>query len=232
MLGVLGGMGPLATVDFMQKIIGMSKAGSDQEHIPMMVRNVPQIPDRTASILYQGDDPFPALLEGLKALEHSGVECVVIPCNTAHYWFERLQQQTSTPMISILDCVSSAIQSRGIQRVGLMATNATVATGIYKQRIEGEGGECLIPDADGQEEIMRSIYDIKAGRLEEGRRRMEQVFNQLISDGAQAVILGCTEIPVGLAEIAQQKPLQCIDATALLAEACVNWHYRRMALPA
>ena len=232
MLGVLGGMGPLATVDFMQKIIALSKAGCDQEHVPMMVRNVPQIPDRTASILHQGEDPFPALLKGLKHLESSGAECIVIPCNTAHYWFQKLQQTAQVPMISILDCVSSEIQNRGIQRVGLMATNATIATGIYKQRIEGEGGECLIPDDQSQEEIMRSIYDIKAARLEDGRRRMEKVFNQLISDGAQSVILGCTEIPVGLAEIAKQKPVQCIDATALLAEACVNWYYRKQAMAA
>ncbi|OED44267.1 aspartate racemase [Endozoicomonas sp. (ex Bugula neritina AB1)] len=225
MLGVLGGMGPLATVDFMQKVISSSKAGSDQEHIPMMVRNVPQIPDRTASILYQGDDPYPALLDGLQALERSGVQCVVIPCNTAHFWFDRLQQQAQVPMISILDCVSSAIHARKIERVGLMATNATVATGIYKQRIESEGGVCLTPDNDGQEEIMRSIYDIKAGRTEEGCRRMEKIFNQLISDDAQAVILGCTEIPVGLADVVVQRPLQCIDATALLAEACVSWYY-------
>ena len=232
MLGVLGGMGPLATVDFMQKIIALSKAGSDQEHLPMMVRSVPQIPDRTASILFNGQDPFPALLEGLQALEQSGAQCVVIPCNTAHYWFKRLQQHARVPMISILDCVSSAIHTRKIKRIGLMATDATVATGIYKQRIKMEGGECLTPDLGSQKEIMHSIYDIKAGRLEKGRCRMEKVFNQLISEGAQAVILGCTEIPVGLAEITQQQPLQCIDATSLLAEACVSWHYQKLQMVA
>lgn len=232
MLGVLGGMGPLATVDFMQKIIALSKAGSDQEHIPMMVRSVPQIPDRTAAILSRGEDPFPALLDGLQALEQSGADCIVIPCNTAHYWFDRLKQQSHTPMISILDCVSDAIYSRGIQRVGLMATDATVATNIYKHRIEKSGGVYLTPDASNQTLVMRAIYDIKAGRLNDGRRRMEAVFEQLISDGAQAVIFGCTEIPLGLSEIAKQKPQQCIDATALLAEACVTWYYGRQAIAA
>ena len=232
MLGVLGGMGPLATVDFMQKIIALSSVGCDQEHIPMMVHNVPQIPDRTASILHQGEDPFPALLKGLRTLERSGAQCVVMPCNTVHYWFERLSQQTALPMISILDSVSSAIRERGIQRVGLMATHATMATGIYKQRIEADGGECLAPRAQEQEALMQAIYDIKANRLDDGRQGMEKVFNQLMADGAQAVILGCTEIPVGLADTVNQRPEQCIDATALLAQACVDWYYSQQAMAA
>ncbi len=229
MLGVLGGMGPLATVDFMQKIIAMSQARSDQEHIPMLVRNVPQIPDRSASILSQGEDPFPALLDGLRQLEQSGASCIVIPCNTAHCWFNRLNQQARVPMISILDCVSDAIRTRKISRVGLMATSATVATGIYKQRIEADGGEYLIPGDKGQETVMQAIYDIKSGRIADGRKRMEEAFNQLIQQGAEAVVLGCTEIPVGLSEVAKQQPDQCLDATALLAKACINWYYLNQA---
>lgn len=229
MLGVLGGMGPLATVDFMQKVIALSKAGSDQEHIPMMVRNVPQIPDRTAALLHGGEDPFNALHEGLLSLQQTGAECIVIPCNTAHYWFNQLNEVSRVPMISILDCVSDAIDKRGVKRIGLMATNATVESGIYKQRIEQDGGQCFTPNKEGQETLMRGIYDIKAGRVKEGGRRLEEIFNELISDGAQAVILGCTEIPVGLAEVARQKPSWCIDATALLAEACVDWYYQRQA---
>lgn len=193
-----------------------------------MVRNVPQIPDRTASILSHGEDPFFALQEGVRSLEMSGAECIVIPCNTAHYWFDRLQQHTSTPMISMVDRVAEAVRARGIDRVGLMATHATIATGIYKTTIEHQGGECITPDLPGQDIMMRSIYDIKAGRLEEGSDGMEAVFHQLISQGSQAVILGCTEIPIGLAKIIHKNPSQCIDATALLAEACVDWHYHQL----
>lgn len=225
MLGVLGGMGPLATVDFMQKIIAMSHAHSDQEHIPMLVHNVPQIPDRSACILQGKEDPFPALLTGLKKLENAGATCIVIPCNTAHYWFEKLQKQIRVPMISILDCVSAQIRHRGLKNIGLMATNATVESGIYKQRIENDGGACLSPSGLNQLQLMKAIYDIKGNNLAEGRKKMELVFKELLNEGAEAVILGCTEIPVGLEKIAREYPEQCIDATAILARACVDWYY-------
>ena len=232
MLGVLGGMGPLATVDFMQKIIALTKAGSDQEHIPMLIHNVPQIPDRSACILNGAEDPFPALLQGLKTLEASGAACVVIPCNTAHFWFERLQEHARVPMISILDCVTRIIHQKKIKNVGLMATNATVAASIYKKRIEADGGQCFAPDQEHQQILMDAIYDIKANRLETGCDKMEKVFDNLISAGADAVILGCTEIPVGLARIARQKPELCIDATELLARASIDWYYGQQALAA
>ncbi len=225
MLGILGGMGPLATVDFMQKVIALSQATSDQEHIPMLVHNVPQIPDRSACILQGGEDPFPSLLQGLKRLENAGAQCAVIPCNTAHYWFDALQEQASIRMISIVDTVCSELALRGIRQVGLMATNATVAAGIYKKRIRKMGGHCLIPDDLAQQQVMTAIYDIKAGRLEQGAQGMEAAFNALIDQGAEAVILGCTEIPIGLANLAKQRPELCVDATELLARACVDWYY-------
>lgn len=225
MLGILGGMGPLATVDFMQKVIALSQAATDQDHIPMLVHNVPQIPDRSACILQGGEDPFPALLGGLKRLENAGAQCVVIPCNTAHYWFDALKEQASVRMISIVDVVCYELARRGILNAGLMATNATVAAGIYKKRIHTMGGQCLVPDDLAQQQVMTAIYDIKAGRLEQGSQGMEVVFDALVNEGAEAVILGCTEIPIGLANITRQKPELCVDATELLARACVDWYY-------
>ncbi|WBA84843.1 aspartate/glutamate racemase family protein [Endozoicomonas sp. GU-1] len=225
MLGILGGMGPLATVDFMQKVIALSLANSDQEHLPMLVHNVPQIPDRSACILQGGKDPLPSLLQGLKRLENAGAMCIVIPCNTAHYWFGALQAHSTVKMISIIDVVCQELVRRGITNVGLMATNATVAAGIYKQRVGALGGECQVPDDLAQQQLMTAIYDIKAGRPEQGSRGMQMVFDGLLAGGAEAVILGCTEIPIGLANIAQQQPERCIDATELLARACVDWYY-------
>ncbi len=232
MLGILGGMGPLATVDFMQKVIALTTAGSDQEHIPMLVHNVPQIPDRSACILKGAEDPFPALLSGLRNLEASGARCVVIPCNTAHYWFERLSSVARVPMISIIDCVEHYIRQKGMKKVGLMATNATVTAGMYRQRLNVVGGQCLAPSSDHQQQLMTAIYQIKAGQLDIGQQGMEAVYKQLIAEGAEAVILGCTEIPVGLATVAKQYPEQCIDATELLAKACVDWYCSQQALAA
>lgn len=104
-LGILGGMGPLATVDFMRKIIQSTPAGQDQAHIPMVVANVPQIPDRTQAILDAAEDPFPALLQLLRQLEQAGATLFVIPCNTAHFWFKRLTYYSRIEAISIIDCV-------------------------------------------------------------------------------------------------------------------------------
>ncbi|WP_299735303.1 amino acid racemase [uncultured Endozoicomonas sp.] len=225
MLGILGGMGPLATVDFMQKVVALSQVATDQNHMPILVHNVPQIPDRSACILHGGEDPFPALLKGLKRLEHAGATCIVIPCNTAHYWFDALQGETSVKMISIIDVVCREILQRGIIQTGLMATNATVAAGLYKKRIRSMGGRCINPEELTQQQLMTSIYDVKAGRLNQGSQGMEEVFNHLVGAGAEAVILGCTEIPIGLAKIARENPELCIDATELLAKACVDWYY-------
>ncbi|KEQ18146.1 aspartate racemase [Endozoicomonas numazuensis] len=222
-------MGPLATVDFMQKIIALTAASKDQEHLPMLVHNVPQIPDRSACILEGSEDPFPALLRGLRSLERGGAECVVIPCNTAHFWFEKLQKHAQIPMISILDCVQKHIRQHRLGKVGVMATSATVSAVMYQELIENDGRECLIPDQDMQTLMMQAIYDIKAGRLELGSQRMKVVFDDLVNKGAEAVVLGCTEIPIGLAEVVKTSPEQCIDATALLASACVDWYNQKEA---
>jgi len=232
MLGILGGMGPLATIDFMQKVVMRCGVGSDQEHMPMLVHNVPQIPDRSACILKGSEDPFPAMLDGLHRLEESGATCVVIPCNTAHFWFERLQAETSMTMISILDCVMAEIQQRNLSRIGVMATSATVAAGLYQRRIDAIGGQTLLPDELGQARMMEAIYAIKAGCMEEGTAMMEAIFADLKDQGAESVILGCTEIPVGLARLAMEQPEACLDATALLADACVHWYYDSPALAA
>ncbi|WP_422411624.1 MULTISPECIES: aspartate/glutamate racemase family protein [unclassified Endozoicomonas] len=224
MLGVLGGMGPLATVDFMQKIIALTQASKDQEHLPMLVHNVPQIPDRSACILEGCEDPFPALLRGLRSLERGGAQCAVIPCNTAHFWFDKLHKQARIPMISILSCVEQHIRRNNLRKIGVMATSATVSAIMYQRQIENDGRECLIPEQGMQTLMMDAIYDIKAGRLEQGSQCMKMVFDDLVSQGAEAVILGCTEIPVGLADVVKTNPGQYIDATALLAGACVDWY--------
>ncbi|WP_263081218.1 amino acid racemase [Endozoicomonas sp. Mp262] len=232
MLGILGGMGPLATVDFMQKLIACTTVSSDQEHIPMLVHNVPQIPDRSACILKGAEDPFPALYKGLRNLEASGAQCVVMPCNTAHYWFDRLSDISRVPMISIIDCVEHYVEQQGFRQVGLMATSATVAAGMYRQRLACTGKTCIEPDSSHQQQLMTAIYNIKAGQLESGHLGMNEVFNALINKGADAVILGCTEIPVGLEIILKKNPRRCIDATALLAQACVDWYHHQQALAA
>ncbi|MGR5061544.1 aspartate/glutamate racemase family protein [Photobacterium sp. DNB22_13_2] len=222
-LGILGGMGPLATVEFMQKIIAQTPASSDQQHIPMLVSNNPQIPDRTAFLISNGDDPYPALKHGMEQLEQAGAECIVMPCNTAHYWYPRLSNSSRVHMISILDSVVTEAQQRGYRKVGILATTATMTTRMYQTKLAQKQIAAIAPDQDQQQAVMAGIYAVKAGDVEQGHRLMKPIFDTLLAQGADAVILGCTEIPVALAETVFHQPEQCLDSLNILAKACIDW---------
>lgn len=222
-LGILGGMGPLATVEFMQKIIAQTPACSDQQHIPMLVSNNPQIPDRTAFLISNGDDPYPALKQGMEQLEQAGAECIVMPCNTAHYWYPRLSNTCRVHMISILDSVVDEAKQRGYTKVGIMATTATMTTRMYETKLAQKQIAAVAPEKDQQQAVMDGIYAVKAGDIEQGHRLMKPVFDSLLEQGADAVILGCTEIPVALAETVFNQPEQCLDSLNILAKACIDW---------
>ena len=222
-LGILGGMGPLATVEFMQKIIAQTPACSDQQHIPMLVSNNPQIPDRTAFLINNGDDPYPALKQGMEQLEQAGAECIVMPCNTAHYWYPRLSNTCRVHMISILDSVVDEAKLRGYSKVGIMATTATMTTRMYETKLAQKQIAAVAPEQEQQQAVMDGIYAVKAGDVEQGHRLMKPVFDSLLEQGADAVILGCTEIPVALAETVFNQPGQCLDSLNILAKACIDW---------
>ncbi|PSW21168.1 aspartate/glutamate racemase family protein [Photobacterium sanctipauli] len=222
-LGILGGMGPLATVEFMQKIIAQTPASSDQQHIPMLVSNNPQIPDRTAFLISNGEDPYPVLKQGMEQLEQAGAECIVIPCNTAHYWYPRLSNGCRVHTISILDSVVTEAQHRGYRKVGIMATTATMTTRMYETKLAQKQIASVAPNPVQQEAVMAGIYAVKAGDVEKGHQLMKPVFDDLIEKGADAIILGCTEIPVALAETVYHQPQQCLDSLDILAKACIEW---------
>jgi aspartate racemase len=219
-LGILGGMGPLATVDFMRKVIGLTPAAGDQDHIPMVVASIPQVPDRTAAILGSGESPLPAMLEGIRLLNQAAVDAVAIPCNTAHYWFDELARQSQAPILHIVDAALAVLEERaqGARTVGLMGTTGTVKSGIYQRRIEALGYACLAPDAGEQERlVMGGIYKIKAGDPAMARHLLERAADGLRARGAGAIVLGCTEIP-----IVMEDGGDLIDATLALAGACVR----------
>src|SRR4051812_8597528 len=115
MLGVLGGIGPMATVDFMSKVVQNTPAARDQDHIPMVVCSAVDIPDRTAAILGEGADPFPAMRDALRRLEAVGARCIAIPCNTAHHWHAALQAETSARILHIVDVVAGTLIREGLQ---------------------------------------------------------------------------------------------------------------------
>jgi aspartate racemase len=225
-LGVLGGMGPLATVDFMRKLIELTPAARDQDHLPLIVYSVPQVPDRTAAILGGGASPLPAMLQGIAVLERAGAQCIVIPCNTAHYWYDELVRQGGLPILHIAQAACDALERRGVPRgaaVGLLATSGTIAAGFYPQHLAARGYRCLLPPAAEQAAlVMEGIYQVKGGALERARQALALAARRLVDAGAQAIVLACTEIPVVL-EPEHARPAAVVDATEALAAACVDW---------
>ncbi|MEQ1775700.1 MAG: amino acid racemase [Burkholderiales bacterium] len=227
LLGVLGGMGPLATVDFLRKLIEETPAMRDQDHIPVIAYSVPQIPDRPPAIIGQGESPLPQMLEGIHTLKRAGAQAVAIACNTAHYWYDDLVEQGGLPILHMADAACDALGARAapaIQRVGLLATQGTVAAGFYQMRFRERGIESLLSSDDDQQRlVLPAIECVKRNELAQAHVLATHAMHNLLHKGAQAIIMGCTEIPLAIEYQASDVSAQCIDATRALARACVAW---------
>lgn len=220
-LGVLGGMGPAATADFLTKLVAMTPAATDQEHLPVIAQSIPTIPDRSRAILGHGPSPLPALKAGLARLRAAGCALAVMPCNSAHYWYDDLAGEL--PMLHIVDAVVASLRRRGIEGgpIGLLATTGTVAAGIYQDRLAGTGFEIQVPTAADQAELVEAaIRAIKAGALDHAGTALRLAGARLRTRGIRATVLGCTELPLVLAS-APDASHPFIDSTAALAEACI-----------
>lgn len=221
-LGVLGGMGPLATADFLRKLVETTPAARDQDHMPVFVHSVPQIPDRSESFLTGSDAPWPFLLSGLRILESAGAGAVAIPCNTAHLWHARLAAATDLEVLHIGRATSAAVTSHpaALTRVGLLATSATIKGRIYHDALSAAGVDVIVPSAQHQTELVTAgIAAVKAGDLATATPLLRRAAAQLVDDGAKGVILGCTELPLVLTGEASDVPL--FDTTQLLVKACI-----------
>jgi aspartate racemase len=224
-LGVLGGMGPLATVDFLQKLIEETPAQRDQDHIPVIAYSVPQIPDRPAAITGDGISPLPHMLEGVHTLKRAGATAIAIACNTAHYWYDELLAQGGLPIPHIADAACAALGDPAVQRVGLIATDGTIAAGFYQSRLESRGVACLLSGAEDQRTlVLPAIEHIKRTELAQAHALASRAAQHLLDRGAQAIIMGCTEIPLAIEFQTSTVSGRCIDATRALARACVTWH--------
>ena len=223
-VGVLGGMGPLATVDFMRKVIDLTPAVRDQDHVPLIICSIPQVPDRTAAIVDGAESPLPVLLEGLGVLERSGVGCIAIPCNTAHHWYDEMTAGCSVEILHIVDCALATLERRGhgAGPVGLLSTAGTIAAGIYQKRFDHRGYDSVVPTPEDMENLVsEGIRLVKAGRVADARERLESAAANLRQRGAGTIVLGCTEIPVAL----DDESAGYVDATRALADAAVRWYF-------
>lgn len=223
-VGVIGGVGPMATVYYMQRVIEMTKAGCDQEHINMLVFNDCDIPDRTAFITEKSpDNPLPVMVEDAKRLEAAGCEFVVIPCNTAHYFYDELEQAVEIPVVNIVEETIRYAKARvqDLSCVGIMATTGTIVTGTYQKYAERAGLSYAVPDENEQNLLMQIIYDgVKAGKPVP-RADFDRVANHLRAKGAQCLILGCTELSVLKRDLPINDP-DVLDSIDVLASETVR----------
>lgn len=195
-VGIIGGMGPAATALLFQKMIDYTDAKVDAEHIHIIIDNRPSIPDRTSAILKGEDTPAKCICESGKKLEEYGAELLAIPCNTSHYFYPYIQEQMGIPVIHMLEETAKECKELGYDTVGVLATTGTRNTKIYDHALEKFGLKALYPDEDGQDLLMSIIYDyVKAGKTAAGSMFLEQI-EKMTSQGVQAFILGCTELPM------------------------------------
>lgn len=199
LVGVLGGVGPLATAYFLQLVVSLTRAERDQDHLDMVVLDHATIPDRTAYVLGESaDDPGPVLARDARRLEAFGASFLVMPCNTAHHFTRQILDAVAVPFVSILDVTVDAALARvpGLSCVGLLATAGTVASRVYQDAFEARGVHAVVPDEEDQAVVTSVIYDqVKAGRPAD-TEALRGVVDRLRRRGAQAVVLGCTELSV------------------------------------
>jgi len=225
-IGILGGMGPEAGASFLERIIRETAAGRDQDHAPVILYSVPQVPDRTRAILHGGPSPVPALRRGLRALRAAGADFAVMPCVTAHHFYARILSGSPLPLLSLVDETVAAVRRMkpAPKTVGIIATTGTVRSEVLARAFAAAGIEVLVPSARDQEKVMTAIYGkkgIKAGVTSGPPREiLLGIAAGLVRRGARAVVAGCTEVPLALR--AGDLPVPLIDPLTAGARAAVR----------
>lgn len=198
-LGVIGGIGPMATVCFMDTVVSRTSAACDQEHIPMIILNDTRIPDRTDYILDNtSPDPLPRMISDARSLESSGADIIVMPCNTAHYFYEEIAKSVDIPVLNIIEVTVNRARAvlPGLKKLGILATRGTIEGGGYKKYCGEVGIEYCVPDEKDQQTVMDIIYkQVKAGKSAD-IVALSGVIANMEHAGCDAVVLGCTELSV------------------------------------
>jgi aspartate racemase len=222
-IGILGGMGPEATADLFLRILRATPVEKDQDHFRIIIDSNSKIPDRTAGINGSGPSPLPAMMETGRNLVNSGVDFIVMPCNTAHYFHYELEQLLRVPVLHMIRLSAKYVKENypDVKRVGLKATDGTIASKLYHDAYKQYGIEVVIPEGDSQKNVMFAIYrDIKTGNLGDGGKLLKKVANELVDAGSDAVICGCTEVSLVLHDGDLSVPV--VDPLQVLAEEAVR----------
>ncbi len=219
-LGIIGGLGPMATAYFLQLVTTMTDAGVDQEHIEILIHSKPQIPDRTEYILNRSvQSPVPHMVEVGKGLAKQGAQLIVMPCITAHYFQKELENEIGLPILNGIEETVEYLKERGYEQIGIMATDGTIRSGIFQQALEARKMQVFVPDEENQKKVMHLIYDnVKAGKPLE-YTLFEEVSKELFQKGAQVILLGCTELSLFKKEA--HLPAGYLDVMEVLARKAV-----------
>ena len=221
-IGILGGMGPEATADLYMKIIRATHVEKDQDHYRVIIDSNAKIPDRTPAILGKGPNPLPVMLETGLNLQRAGADFIIMPCNTAHYFHDRLQAGLEIPVLHMIRLSAEDTRRRHpeVSKAGLLASDGTLASRLYESYGE-QGIEIVAPSGESQRDVMDAIYrDIKRGDLETGGKLLHRVAHELMDAGAEAVICGCTEVSLVLHDGDLTVPV--VDPLQVLAEKAVE----------
>jgi aspartate racemase len=222
-VGVLGGMGPLATADFYTKLVRLTPARTDQDHLHVIIDSNPKIPDRTAGLQGRGPDPTPHLVATARALQRAGAEVIAIPCNSAHVYLARVRRSVRIPVLDIMEEVASAAAALTPRprAVGLLATPGTIRARLYHRALASRGIDVVDPTALEEGGLHLAIKAVKAGDLGPAvRKRVRDAATALLRRGAKAIVLGCTELPLVMGR--RDVPVPVLDGTELLAAAAVR----------
>ncbi len=224
-IGVLGGMGPAATADFYQKIIRATPAKADQDHLKVLIFSNPQVPDRTAAIRGEGPDPLPVLIASAQVLIQGGADLITIPCVTAHQYYDGIQQAVPVPILHLIGETVTAVAAEypRVHRLGLLATTGTLQARLFERYFEPRGFVLVAPESGIQAScVMEAIYAVKRGDPKETAGRLiRQAAEHLQGLGSEAILAGCTEVPLILQD--GDLPVPFIDPTWILAQAAVRY---------
>ncbi|MDD7402648.1 MAG: amino acid racemase [Butyribacter sp.] len=219
-IGVIGGLGPMATVYYLELITKMTDAASDQEHPRIVLKSTPDTPDRTSYIIGESDEnPLPFLIDAGKELLRMGADFITVPCVTAQYFYKELTEALGAPVISLCGNIAEDIYRKGIKKVGILATSGTIKSRVMEKSFQEKGIDCVVPDEQLQQDVMKIIY----GQIKKGEPVDLELFlkigDALSQQGAEKLILGCTELSL----IKKLHPLdeRFVDVLEVLAQKAV-----------
>lgn len=221
-VGILGGMGPLATVDLFAKITKLTQAANDQEHIHILIDSNTNIPDRTKAILENGTSPLEEMVRSALRLENMGADFLIVPCNTAHYFIDKVRKFTKLPFIHMIEETAKEAKRLGVSSTGLLATEGTIKTKLYAEAFAKQGVKLITPSEENEKHIMSLIYQgVKAGASNYPMEGVNHTLAEMKNQGVEKFILGCTEMPLAVQMYHMDIPV--IDPTEILARRTIEF---------